>query len=321
LQLANPALIGWFGGPWTANPPANYNYTGLYSENDPAKAYGDNGQAQYYTDADGVPRRAMGAYVINRTISNTTTGLPMATASTYAAGGVSTALSQSQSRPIILNRPFRSVAELGYVFSDTPWKNLDFMCPESGDSALLDVFCVREDATPDSLVAGKVNLNTRNQPVLQALLMGAYKDEFSPTATTNQLISTEAATIASLLINRTTTNPLRWSSELVGRLVNSSTKTYDGFSADLTGAFVGTDTNTPSIERRRESTLRALAESGTTRVWNMMIDVVAQTGRIPPGASGLDQFMVEGESRFWIHVAIDRMTGTILDQQIEPVNE
>ena len=29
-------------------------------------------------------------------------------------------------RPIMLNRPFRNVAELGYAFRDLPWKTLDF---------------------------------------------------------------------------------------------------------------------------------------------------------------------------------------------------
>ena len=34
------------------------------------------------------------------------------------------------SRPIILNRPFRSVADLGYAFRGTPWRNIDFANPE-----------------------------------------------------------------------------------------------------------------------------------------------------------------------------------------------
>lgn len=304
--------IGWFGGPWTATAPSNFLYTGLHSENDPSKANGDNGQAQYYTDADGVPRRAMGAYV-----TSGTTGLPMATASSYTTGGVSTASSQSQSRPIILNRPFRNVSELGYVFSDTPWKNLDFTCPESGDSALLDVFCVNEDATPDGLVAGKVNLNTRQKPVLKAILMGAYKDEqaaFAP------LTGTEADNIAAKLIARTQANPLRWKNELVGRLIDPTNKIYDGFSADLTSGAFG-DTSSPKISRLRDSTLRALSDCGTTRVWNLMIDVIAQTGRYPQSATGLDNFLVEGEKRYWVHIAIDRMTGNVLETQIEPVTE
>jgi hypothetical protein len=35
----------------------------------------------------------------------------------------------------------------------------------------------------------------------------------------------------------------------------------------------------------------------------------------------LSDFIVEGEQRYWVHVAIDRFTGQVLDRQIEPVNE
>lgn len=31
--------------------------------------------------------------------------------------------------------------------------------------------------------------------------------------------------------------------------------------------------------------------------------------------------IVEGEQRYWMHVAIDRFTGQVLDKQIEVVNE
>jgi hypothetical protein len=52
-----------------------------------------------------------------------------------------------------------------------------------------------------------------------------------------------------------------------------------------------------------------------------MIDVIAQTGRYPPNAASLVNFVVEGEKRYWLHVAIDRFTGQIIDQQLEPVYE
>ena len=75
------------------------------------------------------------------------------------------------------------MAELGYAFRDTPWRSLDFFTPESGDATLLDVFTVygpdpysymNTFATETGLVAGKVNLNTRQQPVLAALLKGCF---------------------------------------------------------------------------------------------------------------------------------------------------
>jgi hypothetical protein len=35
----------------------------------------------------------------------------------------------------------------------------------------------------------------------------------------------------------------------------------------------------------------------------------------------LSDSIIEGEQRYWVHVAIDRFTGQVLDKQIEPVNE
>jgi hypothetical protein len=52
-----------------------------------------------------------------------------------------------------------------------------------------------------------------------------------------------------------------------------------------------------------------------------MIDVVAQTGRYPQSAGTLDKYVVEGEQRYWVHVAIDRLTGEVIDKQIEVVKE
>ncbi len=128
----------------------------------------------HYTDADGVLRRAMGAYATD------VLGMPMATATSYG-GSAATATTATRNRPIVLNRPFQSVAELGAVFSGVPWKNISFFTPESGDSALLDVFCLSEPPAT-ALVAGKVNLNTRQYPVLQAILAGEYKDDLSITS-------------------------------------------------------------------------------------------------------------------------------------------
>lgn len=52
-----------------------------------------------------------------------------------------------------------------------------------------------------------------------------------------------------------------------------------------------------------------------------MIDVVAQAGRYPASATALSQFAVDGETRYWVHVAIDRWTGEVIDKQIEVVSE
>jgi hypothetical protein len=72
----------------------------------------------------------------------------------------------------------------------------------------------------------------------------------------------------------------------------------------------------------RESIARALGEADQTRTWNLLIDVIAQSGRYPPNATSFQNgFVVEGEQRYWVHVAIDRFTGQVIDKQIEPVNE
>jgi hypothetical protein len=75
------------------------------------------------------------------------------------------------------------------------------------------------------------------------------------------------------------------------------------------------------IQRFREAPIRALSAAGQTRVWNLLIDVVAQTGKYPQGATGVDNFTVEGETRYWVHLAIDRLTGQVLDEQIEAVKD
>ena len=40
-----------------------------------------------------------------------------------------------------------------------------------------------------------------------------------------------------------------------------------------------------------------------------------------PGETDLKKFNVEGEQRYWVHVAIDRFTGQVIDKQVEVVNE
>jgi chloramphenicol 3-O-phosphotransferase len=52
-----------------------------------------------------------------------------------------------------------------------------------------------------------------------------------------------------------------------------------------------------------------------------MIDVIAQSGRFSSGTTNLSRFVVEAEKRYWLHVAIDRLTGKIIDQQLEAVYE
>ena len=303
----------------------------------------------YYADADRVVRRAMGAYVplSNTSSAPSSTGLPLASAAASVmlstggsannvvlTAGYRPSTTQSQCRPIILHRPFRSVAELGYVFSDTPWRNIDFFTPESGFSAFLDVFCINEDYRSDAVSAGVVDLNTKQAPVLQALLAGACQDEDPATSLASLTPNVQAAQIAQLLVNRTTVGgnpgavatgrqPLTNIADLVGRwwkapvgIPIDGSIAYDGFSADL-----GAASANPLIERFRETTMRALSDAGQVGTWNLMIDLVAQSGRYPASAKDLPDFLVEGERHYWVHLAIDRQTGQVIDENIEVVNE
>ena len=70
-----------------------------------------------------------------------------------------------------------------------------------------------------------------------------------------------------------------------------------------------------------EQPVRALSEISNTRTWNLLIDVVGQAGRFSPAANSLDKFQVQGQSRYWVHLAIDRYTGEIVDKRIEPAAE
>ncbi|HAK05797.1 MAG TPA: hypothetical protein DCO65_00765, partial [Spartobacteria bacterium] len=56
----------------------------------------------------------------------------------------------------------------------------------------------------------------------------------------------------------------------------------------------------------RELVVRAFSDACQTRTWNLMIDVIAQAGKYAPGETDFKKLIVEGEQRYWVHVAIDR---------------
>jgi hypothetical protein len=233
------------------------------------------------------------------------------------------------------------VAELGYAFRETPWANLNFSFPESGDPALLDVFCINDTKATQGLVAGRVDLNTRQAPVLAALLSGALLDKDSLATNQPVLSQTMSSDLAKQLVARTinvlTQGPLMSRADLVGSWIQaasagnlSSAATsfsldpnnfYTGFSYDIGTVASVKGTSTALITRQREAIIRSLVDSGTTRTWNLLIDLVAQSGRFPPNANNLAKFVVQGEKHYWLHVAIDRYTGKVIDSQLEVVRE
>lgn len=250
--------------------------------------YATNGAASiYYTDLDGVQR----AGDWTTTAPGTTKGATImyASSKTTPPGG------NIQDRPQILSAPFQSVAELGQVFRDQPWKTLNFTTTNSADAGLLDVFTLQD--VP--LTAGRTSLNTRQSPVLAAIMsQGGLRINGSSIITTSQ-----ANAVASAIVGITAANPLISKANLVAQLATN---------ASFTGL---------GNKEARECVMRSLTDAGQTRTWNLMIDVIAQSGRYPPNATSLSQFVVEGEKRYWLHIAIDRFTGEVIDQQLEAVYE
>ena len=246
-----------------------------------------------YADADGIIRPADATYPDP----------------SVATTGSSTPYNTSDYRPIILNRPFQNVAELGYVFRDLPWKTLDLFTEKSADAGLLDVFSIADEP---AMTAGRVNLNTRQTPALQSVLAGANWD-LTPTVINNTGIPTAqiAPTMATNITAVTSATPLKNKSELVTRAALPTTIL----------PLPTTSQGNQTVKARREVVPRAISSVSQTRVWNVLIDVVAQSGRYAPGETDPKKFIVEGEQHYWVHVAIDRFTGQVIDKQIEVVQE
>jgi hypothetical protein len=241
--------------------------------------------AVHYTDLDSVQR--LGDFL---TLGATSAMLP----------------TNSTDRPLALsgafqNGVFQSVAELGHIFRDQPWKTLNFTtaAPDatarSADAGLLDVFTLHES----SMEAGKTSLNTKHALVLKAILSLATRRLTGA----NVISSTQRDNIVTALQNLITAQPLINKAELITRLAAD---------ASVTGL---------GNKEARECVIRAFTDAGQTRTWNLMIDVIAQSGRYAPGETDLAKFNVEGEQHYWVHVAVDRFTGQVIDKEIEVVNE
>ena len=268
-----------------------------------------------YADNDGVTRPADAIY-------------PGAAAATGASTPYYTTPRSYQ--PIMLNRPFRNVAELGYAFRDLPWKTLDFFSDKSADAGLLDIFAINDGpalfdsngnfagmgAVP-TMTAGSVNLNSTQAADLQAIFAGSILNEIGATPVSPTGAGpTDAPVLASQVVSATATTPMQNKSELITR-VDPST------GAKLVETILPPGPNdNQAVKAQREVVARTLSSVSQTRVWNLVIDVVAQSGRFKPNAGNLqNDFVVEGEQHYWVHVAIDRFTGEVLDKQIEVVNE
>ncbi len=209
------------------------------------------------------------------------------------------------SAPVMLKRPFRNVGELGYAYRNAA-TTLDFQTSGSADAPLLDLFTY--DTAP--LRAGIVSLNTRSVPVLTAILQGAMVSENAssvvgqsdPASDKSRTARNAAAKMISDGVSGTMAHPIS-GREGVAQMAAAAANAF-GFSGEAL-----------------KVTSRALAETGQTRTWGLFIDVIAQSGRYAPSSTDLSQFVVGGEKRYWLHVAIDRFTGEVIDQELEAVYE
>ncbi|MEI6337850.1 MAG: hypothetical protein WCQ57_04615 [Verrucomicrobiota bacterium] len=265
----------------------------------------------YYADPDGVVRLAdgyrgniatgdgCGLYIGNAGV------VPASTLTTPGTGSV-----QSR-RPVILNRPFRSVGELGFAYRDLPFKSLDFWSPTSADGGLLDLFSISDEP---AISAGMINPSKASAPVLQAILAGTFKSD----ALGVQISGTEAQSLSGVIATDVSANgPYQSRADLATRLgpLVSGTGSQVAFNTTTSGSYNWAN------KAYAEAPVRVLADVSSTRTWNLMIDVIAQTGIFPPGAASLTGFTVQAERRYWLHIAIDRLTGAVVGQQLEPVYE
>lgn len=212
-----------------------------------------------------------------------------------------------------LNRRFENVGEFGYAYnpaSTTPSKTLDFASGTSNDRALLDFFTYNMAGNR----AGIVNLNTRNIPVLASIVRGAWLNdpgyEILPPNQTYLVSQNDAIAAGQAIVQETTTNGAATTRADVARLAAAA-------AAALPGVLGASD-------EKKQTIARALAEVGQARTWNLMIDVIAQTGNYAPGTPDLSdptKFIVQGEKRYWLHIALDRDDGTVLGSQLEEVFE
>jgi putative Ig domain-containing protein len=213
----------------------------------------------------------------------------------------------------LLNRRFENVGEFGYAYnpaSTLTSKTLDFASPASKDKPLLDFFTYNTGTKR----AGMVNFNTRNGPVLASIIRGALLHDLGSENTPTALVSRDDALAAGQAIVQETT------STTVGR----GPALTRGDVARLAAAAAAAVPALAASDETKQTIARALAEAGQARTWNLIIDVIAQTGRYAPGTANItdaNKFTVEGEKRYWLHIALDRDDGSVLGTQLEEVIE
>ena len=208
--------------------------------------------------------------------------------------------------PIVLNHPFSNVGEFGYgLDTANGFQPLNFTTEASNDKPVLDFFTYNP-ILHDYPRAGIVNLNTRNVPVFAAILKSALKNDTIVSPPSSVISQTDATSAAQRIVDETKLRPVLNRGD-VARLVR-----------------VGA--NTGWTKEQKEAIARALAELGQARTWNLMIDMIAQTGKCAPGETDVAKFIVQGEKRYWLHIALARDLNTdrtvdVLGTELEEVTE
>jgi hypothetical protein len=224
--------------------------------------------------------------------------------------------------PIVLNHAFTTTAELAYgLKTEEGFTPLDLHTAGTNESALLDFFTYNPvDHSYPRL--GIVNLNTKNPPVLAAILKNALKRDVDAAPTPNPLPTvtpSEAMTAAQAVVTET------WINNRPG-LTRADIARLTSIAASAISTN-GANSSAEEIAKCKETIARALSELGQARTWNLFIDVIAQTGKYKPNAPDLSgsNFIVEGEKRYWLHIALGRdlvngqvdVLGTQLEEVIE----
>lgn len=303
LQWVDQQKPGFLLPPWQGgdNPSASP----WFENSSPGKLWENREAPNRYDDHDEVFRPGDGA------LTRTNADCAMHTGNTTH-------------RPLILNRPFRSVGELGHVFRDLPWRTLDFFSADSADAGLLDWFTIHELKEDNQIRHDTFNPNTPHREVLAAMIVGAERDPYAG-GPGNRISSANALSIADDIIAATQNQPWPTPSSIILNFPkyggNAPTLTSNPGTLNASSLPAVQAATYPSAKNLREALPRALASASSTRTWNLMIDLVAQSGRYTPNSSSLDQFRVEGERRYWLHLAIDRLTGQVIARQLEPVYE
>jgi hypothetical protein len=224
--------------------------------------------------------------------------------------------------PIVIDHAFTTTAELGYgLDTENGFTPLDLHTSGSNQSALLDFFTYNPVDHPFPRL-GIVNLNTKNPPVLAAILGKALKRDVDVAPTPNPLPTvapSEAMAAAQAIVTETwTNNRPALNRQDIARLTSVA-------ASQISSSFSVSQEET---DKCKETIARSLSELGQARTWNLFIDVIAQTGRYSPDATDIAQankFVVEGEKRYWLHIALGRdlVSGQVdvLGTQLEEVVE